>query len=73
MTEVNSARKRLAYGLAELSGATGLSLGLLRREVKDGNLRARRVRRRLLVTSEDWSAYLSLRIEPKLKPAVVEK
>jgi hypothetical protein len=68
-----SVAQRLAYGLAELSGATGLSVGLLRREVKVGNLRARRVRRRLLVTSEDWGAYLSSRVETKLTPAVGKK
>ena len=73
MVEVNPVRKRLAYGLAELSGATGLSLGLLRREVKDGNLRARRVRRRLLVTAEDWGAYLSSRVESRLTLAMTKK
>lgn len=62
-----NAAQRLAYGMAELSGATGLSVGLLRREVKNGNLRVRRVGRRLLVTAEDWGAYLLQRVETKSK------
>lgn len=66
MIQTERPRKRLAYGLAELSRATGLSIGLLRQEVKDGNLLARRVRRRLLVTLEDWGAYLAARVETKL-------
>jgi hypothetical protein len=57
------ALNRLAWGLSELSQATGLSVGLLRQEVRKGNLRARRVGRRLLVTAQDWAAYLSCRVE----------
>jgi len=37
---------------------TGLSVGLLRKEVNLGNLRTLRVRRRVLVTDSDWQKYV---------------
>jgi hypothetical protein len=50
---------KLAFGLAELSSATGLSLGLLRKEISRGALRVRRIgRRRVVVLHEDWVHYL---------------
>lgn len=50
--------QKLAFGLAELSSATGLSLGLIRQEIKRGALRARRIGRRVIVLQEDWAHYL---------------
>jgi hypothetical protein len=50
--------ERLAWGLTELSALTGLSLGLLRREIGRGALRVRRVGRRIIVLDEDWRNYL---------------
>jgi hypothetical protein len=51
---------RLAWGLHELSAATGLSLGLLRKQVREGALRATRVGRRRIVALDDWHAFLVL-------------
>ena len=50
--------QKLAFGLAELSSATGLSLGLLRKEIKRGALRVRRIGRRVVILQEDWTHYL---------------
>ena len=51
--------QRMAFGLTELSAATGLSLGLLRKEVERGALRVRRVGRRVIVLEQDWLRYLA--------------
>lgn len=50
---------RIAFGLAELSAATGIGIGLLRKEVKRGALRVQRVGRRVIVLQEDWVRYLA--------------
>jgi hypothetical protein len=50
--------QKMAFGLSELSSATGLSVGLLRKEVKRGALLVRRVGRRVVVLREDWLTYL---------------
>jgi len=50
--------KRLCWSFAELSHMTGLSVGLLRKEVNSGNLRTLRVRRRVVVTDSDWQKYV---------------
>jgi hypothetical protein len=49
---------KIAFGLAELSSATGLSVGLLRKEIQRGALRVRRIGRRIIVPVEDWLLYL---------------
>jgi len=60
MESISVTTGRLAFGLAELSSATGLSLGLLRKEIKRGALRARRIGRRVLVLREDWLQYVEI-------------
>ena len=50
---------RLAWGLAEISEFTGLSMGFLRNEVRAGNLPVRRFGRRVLVRDEDLREYLN--------------
>lgn len=50
---------RLAWGLREVSNATGLSVPFLRAEVRAGRLPIRRFGRRVLVRDEDLKAYLS--------------
>jgi hypothetical protein len=49
---------RLAWSLAEVSQATGLSMGFLRNEARSGRLRTRRFGRRLLVLDVDLVSYL---------------
>jgi hypothetical protein len=51
------AQFKLSWSLGELAAATGLSVGLLRKEIRRGALRVRRVGRRLVVLHEDWQAY----------------
>lgn len=50
---------RLAWGLSEVSNATGLSVPFLRAEVRAGRLPVRRFGRRVLVRDEDLKVYLS--------------
>ena len=51
--------QRLAWGLAEVSESTGLSVAFLRAEVRAGRLPVRRFGRRVLVRDEDLRAYLA--------------
>lgn len=50
---------RLAWGLGEVSNATGLSVPFLRAEVRAGRLPVRRFGRRVLVRDEDLKTYLA--------------
>jgi excisionase family DNA binding protein len=50
---------KLAWGLSEVSSATGLSIPFLRAEVRAGRLPVRRFGRRVLVRDEDLKVYLS--------------
>jgi len=50
---------RIAWSLAEISGATGLSLGFLRNEARSGKLPVKRFGRRVLVLAEDLHQYLA--------------
>lgn len=52
-------RLRLAWSIAEIAEATGLSVNFLRLEIKRGNLRTVRFGRRLLVRKEDLEQYIS--------------
>jgi hypothetical protein len=56
---ISVTQQRLAWGLQELSAATGLSLGLLRKQVRQGALRVTKVGRRRIVALEDWRAFLA--------------
>lgn len=58
MTGNTSVTKRLAWGLAELAEALGVSLGFLRKEITRGSLKARKVGRRVLVLDRDLKKYL---------------
>ena len=49
---------RLAWGLAELAASAGVSLGLLRKEVKRGALRTKKIGRRVVVMRDDWVSYV---------------
>jgi hypothetical protein len=50
--------QRLAWGLSDISGSTGLSVAFLRAEVRAGRLPVRRFGRRVLVRDEDLKVYL---------------
>ena len=50
---------KLCWSLAELSQSTGLSVGLLRKEIARGCLGTRRVGRRLIITEKDWERFVS--------------
>lgn len=60
---------RLAWGLSEVSNATGLSVPFLRAEVRAGRLPVRRFGRRVLVRDEDLKAYLMNGSERESKSA----
>ncbi|HKC66297.1 MAG TPA: hypothetical protein VKB86_21825 [Pyrinomonadaceae bacterium] len=49
---------RVAWSLADISQATGLSLGFLRNEVRRGDLQIRKFGRRVLVLDEELKRYL---------------
>ena len=57
----NVTTQRLAWGLAEIAKATGLSLGFLRNEVRRGALPTRKCGRRVLVLDEDLKKYLDIK------------
>ena len=54
----SSISRRMAWGLAEISKSTGLSVAFLRNEVRAGRLPVRRFGRRVLVSNEDLRIYL---------------
>ena len=54
----NATIQRVAWSLAEISEATGLSLGFLRNDVRRGSLPTRKFGRRVLVLDQDLKAYL---------------
>ena len=51
--------ERIAWSLAEISKATGLSLGFLRNDVRRGALATRKFGRRILVLDKDLRTYLA--------------
>lgn len=55
----NVTPKRIAWSLAEISKATGLSVGFLRNDVRRGVLRIKKFGRRVLVLDEELSRYLN--------------
>jgi hypothetical protein len=65
MESTSVTQQRLAFGMAELSSATGLSIGLLRKEARRGALRTRRIGRRVVVLHQDWLLYLERIAQPQ--------
>ena len=57
--QANVTSQRIAWSLAEISEATGLSLGFLRNEVRSERLPIKRLGRRVLVLEEDLRSYLT--------------
>lgn len=68
MASRNIPGQRMAFGLAELSSDTGISVGLLRKEIKRGALRIRRIGRRVVVLREDWVHYLEQAVGRNERP-----
>ena len=58
MRNTNVTNQRLAWSLAEAATSLGLSLGFLRKQVRAGSLRSRKIGRRLLILDEDLRAWL---------------
>lgn len=56
--ENRESQKRIAWSLADIAKATGLSVGFLRNEVRAERLPVRRFGRRLLVRDDDLQMYL---------------
>ena len=52
-------QSKMAWSLAEISNATGLSVGFLRNEVRRGALQVKRFGRRVLVLDETLKKYLN--------------
>jgi excisionase family DNA binding protein len=50
---------QLACGIRDAARVTGLSMQTLRREIREGNLRATRVRKRLLIATADLRNWLA--------------
>jgi excisionase family DNA binding protein len=50
--------KKLAYSIDEIHEETSLSVPYIRKEIKEGKLKARRFGRRLLVLDADLRSYL---------------
>lgn len=54
----NTGDPRIAWCLADIAAATGLSLNFLRYEIRRGNLIARKFGRRVLVRDQDLRDYI---------------
>jgi hypothetical protein len=57
--EQTSITKRRAWSVGELSKSHGLSDGFLRKKIREGALRARKLGRRVIVLDDDWRAFLN--------------
>ncbi len=57
--EVSVTSQKFAWSIAEISEATGLSVGFLRNEVRRGALPIKKFGRRVLVLATDLNDYLS--------------
>lgn len=58
MNTIGITQSKIAWSLAEISEATGLSQGFLRNEVRRGNLLTKRFGRRVLVMDGELRRYL---------------
>ena len=50
--------KKIAYSVEEAAEQTTLSKSHIRNEIRDGNLKARKIGRRVLILNEDLQNYL---------------
>ncbi len=56
--DTNTATRKVAWSLAEIAEATGLSEGYLRNEVKRGTLPIKKFGRRRLVLDKDFRSFM---------------
>jgi excisionase family DNA binding protein len=56
---------RLAYGVAELAAKTATSIPFIRKEIRRGHLKASKVSRRVLVTTESVREWLASSVTGK--------
>lgn len=59
MIETLNTDKKVAYPLDEASRLVGVSKSLLRKEISAGRLRAKLIRRRVVVLHDDLTDYIS--------------
>ncbi len=57
--ETPATTSRIAWSIAEISEATGLSVGFLRNDVRRGVLHIKKFGRRVLVLDSDLRAYMN--------------
>ena len=57
--EVAEVSQKMAYSVEEFSGLTTLSKAYLRNEIRDGNLKAKKVGRRVLILQNHAEEYLN--------------
>ena len=58
MDKVTSVTSRMAWSVYEVALCTGLSPGFIRKQIRAGKLRARKLGRRILVLDSDLCEYL---------------
>ncbi len=59
ITDVTNTNRKMAYSVNEVSELTTLSKSFLRNEIRAGNLKVRKISRRILILNEDLTAYLN--------------
>jgi excisionase family DNA binding protein len=59
MLETTKTENKIAFGLAEISELTSVSVGMLRKEIRNGRLPVKRCGRRVLILKEDFMNYLN--------------
>ena len=58
LSAITEKKEKLAYSVDEAAAQTSLSKSHLRNEIRAGNLKVRKIGRRILVLNEDLQAYL---------------
>lgn len=58
MLETTKPTEKLAYSVGDVAALTSLSKPFLRNEIRAGNLKVKRIGRRVLILSEDLQNYL---------------
>lgn len=67
LVNVTKNEDKLSFSLSEASSITSISVGLLRKEIKDGNLRARMVGNKFFILKSDLLVFLKDENEPEIK------
>ena len=56
---INEGKQKIAYSVEEISEQTTLSKAFLRNEIRAGDLKARKIGRRVLILKDDLMNYLN--------------